>query len=336
VVRSCGQRASLVVEQQRVGPDEAGERALDEAGHEDSAEPEALGRVDRADEDAAVAELALAVALGGEQLAGPGQELVAARGRGVLRQRTQHALETLVREGGALDPAVEEAERRVEVRGPGSVLRDRREVVGQALDQRREAVVEAQVAVVVVLPLFAVLLGLREPGAPRLEAAHDAGLRRDPVPAGGTDFRLGADQVRPADPGGGQELHHAGAVEVGADEVEEQRQAACRGVHLGDALDDEGVDLGALEGRGESDVVGVGGAEEDGDLLVADALACGLLDQPGDLHGLEGFTRCHEDPDGRVQRGGFPAVLVRCLLLTAVLALFRCRYFEQPLLEACE
>ena len=123
-----GEGLALVVEQQRVGPHQAGERALDEAGDEHDAEAQAAGGVDRAHEDAAVAELALAVALGGQQLADAGQELLAARGRSVLRQGTQHALQALAREGASLDPGVEEGERRVEERAPRAGRGNGREV----------------------------------------------------------------------------------------------------------------------------------------------------------------------------------------------------------------
>ena len=94
------ERLALVVEEQRVGPDHGREGALDEAGDEHEAEAQTARAVDRADEDAVVVERALAVALGGQQLADAGQEVLAGRARGVAAERPEDALEALARRGG--------------------------------------------------------------------------------------------------------------------------------------------------------------------------------------------------------------------------------------------
>ena len=95
---------ALLVEQQGIGPDDAGERALDETGDEDEPEPQATRGGDGAHEHAALAERALAIDLGRQQLAHAGEELVARRWRRVTGERAEDAFETLAGQLRPRDP----------------------------------------------------------------------------------------------------------------------------------------------------------------------------------------------------------------------------------------
>ena len=106
------ERLALLVEEERVGPGDGREGALDEAGNEDEAEAQPSRAVDRGHEDAVVLERALAVDLRRQQLAHARQEGLAGRRGGEAAERRQDALEALAHQAAAVDPGVEEAQGR--------------------------------------------------------------------------------------------------------------------------------------------------------------------------------------------------------------------------------
>ena len=171
----------------------------------------------------------------------------------------------------------------------------------EPLDEPGEAVVKAQVAVVLEAALLALLARLGEPGAPRVDAGDDPGFRGQAVPAGGADLRILAEEALPGDAGGRQELHHRAALEVPAHEAEQQREALRRRVDPRLALHEVRRDPRPLEGRGERRHVAGGVAEEDGRLARSRAGRGRLLHEPRDLHRLHRLACRGEDVDGRVE-----------------------------------
>ncbi len=128
---------------------------------------------------------------------------------------------------------------------------------------------EAQVAVVLEAALLALLPRVGEPGAPRVDAGDDPGLRGQAVPAGRADLRVLAEEALPGDARGRQELHHRAALEVPAHEAEQQAEALRRRVDPRLALHEVRRDPRPLEGRGERRRVAGRVAEEDGGLRPA-------------------------------------------------------------------
>ena len=171
----------------------------------------------------------------------------------------------------------------------------------EALDEPGEAVVEAQVAVVLEAALLALLPRLGEPRAPRVDAGDDPGLRGQAVPAGRADLRVLAEEALPGDARGRQELHHRAALEVPAHEAEQQAEALRRRVDPRLALHEVRRDPRPLEGRGEGRRVAGRVAEEDGRLARPQAVGDRLLHEPRDLHRLHRLPGGGEDVDGRVE-----------------------------------
>ena len=162
-------------------------------------------------------------------------------------------------------------------------------------DEPGEAVVKAQVAVVLVLPLLALLPRLGEPRAPGVDAGDDPGARGQAVPAGRADLRVLAEEAFPGDARGGQELHHRAALEVAAHEAEQETEALRRRVDPRLALHEVRRDPGPLEGRGEGRRVAGRVAQEDGGLAgpyraVAGAASIGYKYRVEPWPRLVGFT----------------------------------------------
>ena len=108
---------------------------------------------------------------------GPGRRRGSARGRSgpaAPRTRSRRSRDEAV----PVDPGVEEVQGRRQEVGPGAFRGERRQVPVEALDEPGEAVVEAEVAVVLEVPLLSLLPRPRQAGAPGVDAADDAGLAR--------------------------------------------------------------------------------------------------------------------------------------------------------------
>lgn len=120
-----------------------------------------------------------------------------------------------------------------------------------------------------------------------IEAAHDAGPRREPVPAGGAWLRVLAENLLPRHLRRGQELHYAGTLVLALQEVEEQAQRAGSRVDTRRAFQEVGVDARSLEGGVEGRGLGAT-AKQNADLAIGQMAVGGrFADHSCDFDGFE-------------------------------------------------
>jgi hypothetical protein len=107
----------------------------------------------------------------------------------------------------------------------------------------------------------------------------------------------------------GEELQDGAALEVAADELEQEAESECGRVDPGLAFDEERRDAGAVEGAREGRGVAVAVVEEDGDVAGLRSLGHRLLHHSRDFHGFHGLAGRGEYFDGRVEGLCFPTRL---------------------------
>ena len=256
----------------------------------------------RAHEDTRLAEAPLAIGLRRNEVVHASEKLFARRLARIAIERPEDSRQALADQLAALDPAAQEREGRVEKLGPGALCWEGSEVGGEGIDQLGEVAEQAKVALLVEVESLAALPLRSETRSPLVEPRDDARLDGASVPTRRADLALLAEKVLERHLRGGEELHDEGAVEVDIEQSEQQAQGARGCVDSGDALEEIGVDAGALEGGGEVRGVGARLAEEHRDVLEAHAIVGGAEDLPRDLDRLERLTGSREDVQRAIER----------------------------------
>src|SRR4029453_19367082 len=116
-------------------------------------------------------------------------------------------------------------------------MRKRRQVRGEPLDDLAQRINQRDL--VLVLALFSAVASRGQTRSPRLESAHDAGARGQPIPTSRADARVLSKKSAIRDARGGEELGDLSAIEIGFRQVEQEPEGARRRIDSRKAIDEE-------------------------------------------------------------------------------------------------